>query len=127
MTARTATANAMSVAVGMAQPRIAPSPTWAVKATKISGGHHHAADRGGDGQRGTAGVAQVTGDELALEFEADDEEEDGQQPVGGPGAQTQVEVQAEAVGADVQVAERLIGRRPRRVGPCDGDDGGDQQ
>ena len=38
MTARTATANAISVAVGMAQPRVASAPAPAVKAAKISAG-----------------------------------------------------------------------------------------
>ena len=53
---------------------------------------HHSADGGGDGQGGTARVAQITRDELAVEFESDDEEEDGEQPVGGPLAQRQVQM-----------------------------------
>ena len=53
----------------------------------------HAADRGGDRQRGPPRVAQVTGDELAFELQPGDEEEDRQQPVGGPLGQRQVQVQ----------------------------------
>ena len=53
----------------------------------------HSADRGGDRQRRPAGVAQVPGDELPLEFQPGDEEEDRQQPVRGPRPQREVQVQ----------------------------------
>jgi hypothetical protein len=52
---------------------------------------------------------EVAADELALEFEPGDEEEDGQQPVGRPGAQRQVQVQGSR--ADPGVTDRLEGRR----------------
>jgi hypothetical protein len=48
-------------------------------------------------------VAQVTGDEFALELDAGDEEEDGEEAVGGPVLDR--EVQAEGGGADVEVAD----------------------
>lgn len=76
------------------------------------GRYHHAADGGAMG-RTAARVAQVAGDELTLEFEPDNEEEDGQQAVRGPAAQAQVQVQAEPVGADVEGRQIVIGRRPR--------------
>ena len=47
-------------------------------------------DRGDDGQHGARRIAEVTRDELAFEFESDDEEEDRQQAVGGPPAERQV-------------------------------------
>jgi hypothetical protein len=50
-------------------------------------GNQHASHGRQDRQRGTARVAEVAGDELALELQPGDEEEDGQQPVGGPGAE----------------------------------------
>lgn len=44
-----------------------------------------AAATGSAARRRSSRVAQVAGDELALEFQAADEEEDSQQPVGSPG------------------------------------------
>ena len=78
-------------------------------------GHDHAADRGGHRQRRPARVAQVAGHELALQLQTGDEEEDGQQPVGRPGAEAQVEVQR--LRPDDEVAQVVVGRRPRAVGP----------
>ena len=75
----------MSVAVGIAQPRRAPSPVPRLTSDVDQRRHDHAADRRGDRQRRPARVAQVAGDELALELQPGDEEEDRQQPVGGPG------------------------------------------
>ena len=95
MTASTASANAMSVAVGIAQPRSMPPSSlalspWlisaAVTTNRIAGSAtpHTAA---AIGQRGLAPVGQVARDELALELDAGDEEEDGEQAVGRPGAE----------------------------------------
>ena len=57
------------------------------------GGHDHPADGRRDRQRGPARVAQIARDELALEFQPDDEEEDRQQPVGRPLRNAQVQMQ----------------------------------
>ena len=81
-------------------------------------GHRHAADRGGHGQRRPPRLAQVPGDELALELEARDEEEDRQEPVGGPGAERQVQVQRR--GSDPGVAQGRVAARPRGVRPDEG-------
>ena len=109
MMASTASAKAMSVAVGIAQP--------SERAVGAEGDehvdqrrHHHAADRGQDREGRPLRVAQVAGHELPLELEPDDEEEDRQQAVGGPGAQAEVEVQRRR--ADGEVAQRR--RRSRR-------------
>jgi hypothetical protein len=92
------------------------------------GRHHHAAHGGGDRESRLARVAEVAGDELALELQAGDEEEDRQQAVGRPGAQRQVQVQPEEVGrADDGVAERLVGTRPWGVRPDQRDQGADHQ
>ena len=48
------------------------------------GRHDHSADGRGDRQRRPPRIAQVSCDELPLEFETDHEEEDGEQPVGCP-------------------------------------------
>ena len=101
MTARTASAKAMSVAVGTAQPSVDPPP-MTVDQGVDERGHGHAADRGDHGEGGRLGVAQLTGDQLALELDARDEEEDGEQPVGGPVLDREVE--AEGGGPDVEVA-----------------------
>jgi hypothetical protein len=53
------------------------------------GGDDHATDGGGNRHGGPRGVAQITGDELAFEFQAGDEEEDRQRSVSGPGRQVQ--------------------------------------
>ena len=90
-TASTASANAMSVAIGTAQPCGAPGS--ARDGEVDSGGDDHAADRGDHRQHGLGGPAQLADDELALELEAGDEEEDRQQPVRRPGGQVEVEVQ----------------------------------
>ena len=74
----------MSVAVGIAQPSQGAAE---VDRDEDQGRHDHAADRGDDGDRRSARVAQVAGDELALELESGDEEEDRQQPVGRPRAE----------------------------------------
>ena len=114
----------MSVAVGIAHPA-SPSPAG-VERDVDQRGHDHAADRGGDRQRRAARVAQVTGDELALELQPGDEEEDRQQPVGGPLGQRQVQVQRRR--PDPQVAERGVRVAPRRVRPDQREHGGrDQQ
>ena len=76
---------------------------------------HHAADRGGDGQHGPARITQVAGDELPFELQAGDEEEDRQQPVGGPLGQREIEVQRGRPDADV--GHGGIGLAPRAVRP----------
>ena len=90
--ASTPSANAMSVATGIAH---APSSRGraARDGERDERGHDHAADGGEDRQRGGAAVGQFADDQLALELEPGDEEEDGQQPVRGPVAERQVQVQ----------------------------------
>ncbi len=82
ITARTATAKAMSVAVGIAQPRAVPLAC--VDRDEQDRRQDHAAHRGGHRERRSPGVAQVAGHELALELQPGHEEEDRQQPVGRP-------------------------------------------
>ena len=69
----------MSVAVGMAHPLTGPPvPADPVQHRIEQGRDDDAAERGGDRDGRPARVAQVAGDELALELEAGDEEEDRQ-------------------------------------------------
>ena len=82
----------MSVAVGTAHPASAP-PARGVDRHVDQRRADHAADRGGDRQHRPARIAQVPGDELAFQLESGDEEEDRQQPVGGPLRQGEVQVQ----------------------------------
>ena len=124
MTASTASAKAMSVAVGTAQPSREPPPVD-VDQRVDERGHGHAAQRGDHGQRGGLGVAQLPGDQLALELDAGDEEEDGEQPVGRPVLDGQVE--AERGGAEVEVADGLVAVAERGVRPDQRGDRGDQQ
>ena len=60
-----------------------------------------------DRQGGPARIPQITGDELALELQSDDEEEDRQQAVGGP--RRDGEVQMQRFRADREFGHRLIG------------------
>ncbi len=69
----------MSVAVGIAQPLVSPPPPRLTARYRPAGtATPPSAAAIGSGQ---ARVAKVAGDELALEFQAGDEEEDRQQPV----------------------------------------------
>ena len=79
-TARTASANAVSVAVGD-RPAARVSAVAKVDGEVQPGRYRDAAERRGDRERREPWVAKVAGDELALELEAGDEEEDRQQPV----------------------------------------------
>ena len=122
--ARMATAKAMSVAVGIAQPCIAAeSPRF--QAAKTAAGDEHSAHRGDDRQRRPPDVAEVACDELALELQPGDEEEDREQAVGRPGGQGQVQVQGAR--PDHEVTEVVVRLRPGTVRPDDRDDGPEEQ
>ena len=88
-------------------------------------GHQHAADRRQDRQRGPARIAQIAGDELALELQSDDEEEDRQEAVGRPRRDAQPQMQR--FGAERELRHRLIGVRPRRISPPDSHSRCDEQ
>jgi hypothetical protein len=85
----------------------------------------HAPERRDDGDDGLGAVRQRSQDELVLELEARHEEEHRQQAVGGPDGEAQVEVQRRR--ADGDLGELGVGLPPGRVGPDEGDHGGDQQ
>ena len=85
----------------------------------------HASDGSDDRDRRSARVAQVAGDELTLQLEAGDEEEDGQQTVGSPRAEGQVEVQR--LRADPGVTQRRVGVAEAAVGEHDRERGGGEQ
>ena len=113
MTARIASAKAMSVAVGIAHPRSdRRRRPRRPRRRRPAAGTTIPPDGGDDRQRGPPRVAQVAGDELALELQTGDEEEDGEQPVGGPGAEAQVEVQR----ATARRRGRAGRRTPRTAG-----------
>src|SRR3954454_20441046 len=116
--ARIATANAMSVAMGIAHPRPPPPPARAarVDAQVEECGEHHAPGRGDRRQARGAWVAQLAAHELALDLQADDEEEDGHQSVVDP--VLQVLGDGEVPDADGQVGgpEVHVGD-PGEVGP----------
>ena len=77
--ATTPSAKAMSVAIGMPQPL--RSVAAGVEREEDRGGHDHPAERGHRRQRDGAPVAQLAGDELALDLHPDDEEEHRHQQV----------------------------------------------
>ena len=94
ITASTARAKAMSVAVGIAHPRRAsPSaPTISDGGDEDQRGHDDAADGRHHRHHRLGRRAQVADEELALELEPRDEEEDGEQAVAGPVPDGEVEV-----------------------------------
>ena len=96
ITARTATAKAMSVAVGIAQPRAVPSP--ALIATNSSAGSSMPPTAAATGSAARRGSRSSPATNSRLSSRPGHEEEDRQQAVGGPCAQAQVEVQCS--GAD---------------------------
>ena len=80
--ASTPTANAMSVAIGIAQPSSPSPPT--LMATNRSAGTTMPPTAATAGSAARLAVAQLAGDQLALDLEPDDEEEDGHQRVVDP-------------------------------------------
>ena len=85
----------------------------------------HPADGGDDGQSRPSRGAQLADGELALELETDDEEEEGEQPVRGPGREGEVE--AELGRTHEGVGDRVVRLRPGGAGPHERDDTGDEQ
>lgn len=89
------------------------------------GGHGHPAERRDHGQCRRRGGAELADDEFAFQFDARDEEEDGEQAVGGPVADGEVE--AEGGYAEVEVADARVCLAPGAVRPDEGDDGGAEE
>ena len=89
--------------------------------------YHHSAHRRDDRQRRAPRIPQIAYHELALELQADDEEEDRQQSIGCPGTQSQVQMQSEIIGAQAYFAQRMIGRRPWGIRPHQRESGCRQQ
>ncbi len=89
-------------------------------------GYDHAAQGGDHREGGRSGIAQVARDELALELDAGDEEEDGEESVGRPVLER--EVQAEGGGADVEGPDAGVALRDGGdVRPQEGGDRGHEQ
>ena len=124
-TASTASAKAMSVAMGMPQPVSEPSAIDRVDGHEDARRHDHAADRCSRRDHRLADLRERAEDELVLELEPDDEEEHRQQAVGRPDSQREVEVQRDW--ADLEVHEGEVRVGPRGVGPHQCDCRGDQQ
>ena len=113
-TARTASAKAMSVAIGTAQPSGLPPRPRRRPGRGRRARPCRTPRRARAGPR-SAGVAQLTDDQLTLELDPGDQEEDGQQPVGGPVPDRQV--QAERGDPEVEVAYPLVRLAPRACSP----------
>ena len=90
------------------------------------GRQDHSAKRGSDRHHCLGRLRESAQDEFVLELEPGDEEEHGEQSIGSPGAQTQVE--PERFWAYLEVDEICIGVTPGRVCPDQCDDcHGEQQ
>jgi hypothetical protein len=100
--------------------RVAP-----VEPNEDEGWNDNAANGRRDGYDRLAELAQVAGDELLLQFQPDEEEEDGEQPVGCPLSEAQV--QMPRLIADPEVPKREVAVGCRRVRPDDRDHRGQYQ
>ena len=119
--ARTPTANAMSVAMGMPQPS-APSDPPAM-ARKITAGVIMPPERRGRRQQGSARRRQLAMHQLALDLQPGEEEEQRHQAVVHPLLQVQVDLEDVRVNRDVGVPQLGVGVAPGRVRPHQRDDG----
>ena len=115
----TPTAKAMSVAIGTPQPSL-PAPP-ALTAGVDRGGHDHAAERGDDRQGHRPEVAQPAVHDLALDLDADEQEEHRHQGVVDPGLQREVvevqqvaELDAQRRRPQVEVRSPATASSPRR-------------
>ena len=106
----------MSVAIGTPQPRRARAA--GVERGEDERRHDHPAERRDAGQRGPARLAELAVDHLALDLEADDEEEEGHQPVVDPRTDRE-RPQVRAPGLGVR---RRIDVRPRQCRHRGGDE-----
>ena len=88
-------------------------------------GQDHAADCCGHGHERRGDSAHLAGHQLALQLQARDEEEDGQQPVGGPFFQAQVQMKGRR--PDREVAQVLIPAACTGVSQDEGEHGGAEQ
>ena len=84
-------------------------------------GHHHAAERRGERQRGAPDIRQIPLVQLAAQLESDHEEEHGHEPVVDPEVQRAHEGPVADLEADRRVPQRVVGVGPRRVGPAERD------
>ncbi len=114
------TTNAMSVAMGMPQPRCEGVPS--AQGEEDRRRHQHAADGGDDGQRGAPGITQLAQHQLPLHLEPHHEEEERHQAVVDPVVQGVAHAQRADVEADVGLPEVEVGRGERRVGEDQRDD-----
>ena len=79
--------------------------------------HQHAAERRRDRQHRGAPLPELADHELALDLEADDEEEQRHQPVVDPVAQVVLQVEAGDLEADLEVPDVRVGLVGRAVRP----------
>ena len=108
-------------------PTVGADPA-SVEGEEDQGRHDHAAERGHRRECGSARVGEFAADEFLLDFEPDDEEEDNHQGIVDPRLKRLVDREQRAeFETDVEVDEGLVGVLPRRVGPHQRNDGGEDQ
>ena len=112
---------AMSVAIGIPQPRDASVP--ALRTVKISAGTTIPPARGDDRQRGLARVAKLALCDLALDLETGDEEEQHHRHVVDPSAEIEHELVVADADHGVGVPQVEVRVGPWRVRPRQGDEG----
>ena len=102
----TPTAIAMSVAIGMPQP--SRPVTAGVDGEVDQRRDDHPADGGDRRHRRLPAVAQLAVDQLALDLQADDEEEDRHQPVVDPLPQVELDAVAADARCEICVCQRSV-------------------
>ncbi len=115
----------MSVAIGTPQPRAAVPPP--ASARKIKAGSTAPPNRRRDGEGGPAERGKLADQDLALDLEADDQEEDGHQAIVDPVEERLRQVQATEIDGELGPPQVGVCRRQRRVRPqqrerCSGDE-----
>ncbi len=90
-------------------------------------GHDHATERRGDRKGGSPPALQLADDEFALDLETDEEEEDRHEQVVDPEQQRLLERPLAEPEARPELEHLEVARRPRRVGPGERRDRGDDQ
>ncbi len=103
------------------------APAAGVEGQVDGDGDEHAPEPGHDGQRQARAIAQLAEIELALGLQADDQEEERHEAVVDPLAQVGRERPVPEPDRELGRPHRLVGIRPRRVGPQQRGHGRDQQ
>ena len=107
-------------------PASAPGPSSGER-KEDRGGNRHASESSERRQQRAGRSSQLAANQLALDFETDDEEEDRHQDVVDEFSQRQTSWQRSDLDSQGRLEEFVVARRPRPVRPCESSQGHRQQ